>query len=520
MKPPTVTTPERRPAVWTSRRPATPELLAETWHVMQDLPAFLTAPLYRRWHLRWGATAAEAAAPMPGDDLVPAAQYRSTRAITIAAPISQVWPWLVQVGCLRAGFYSNDLLDNVAHPSATTIIPELQRLEVGQLIPMSPSDTASERTAFRVKSFLVNEWLLWSKPDSTWAWSLTPTDDGGTRLVTRIRALYDWRHPLAGLTALVLMEFGDFAMLRRMLRGIKARAESGRAGPGKALSAITKPVALVGRGGRLYRRLAADTDVTGLPAAPAARDLVTEEDLAGLPVAAQRYLRRVEVVGRPPDWSFQLHSRGRFRLRRDWPPMPCEAWQYNSAPAVARLFHMQINAAGLVPMVGRDSYLRGRGVMRGRLAGLLTVARGSGPEYDVSELVTFLNDAVIFAPSMLLRLPVSWSPADDRAFDVTLTDGGHQVTARVFLDDRDLPCDFSTGDRYRDTAEGPVRTRWSTPVGKWHEAGGRWQPGRGTAVWDLPEGSLTYAEFTFGPGDIRYNIAPAELLRGLWQRVA
>jgi hypothetical protein len=192
------------------------------------LASFLTAPLYRRWHLRWGATAAEATAELPGDTLVPAAQYRSTRAITIDAPASEIWPWLVQVGCLRGGFYSDDLLDNLAHPSATTIIPELQHLEVGQLIPMSPPGRTSERTAFSVHSFRVNEWLLWSKPDSTWAWSLTPTDTGGTRLVARIRAWYDWRHPLAGTAAVLLMEFGDFAMLRRMLRGIKARAESGR----------------------------------------------------------------------------------------------------------------------------------------------------------------------------------------------------------------------------------------------------------------------------------------------------
>src|SRR6185312_12977654 len=94
-------------------------------------------PLYRRWHLRWGATVAEATAELPGDTLVPAAQYRSTRAITIDAPASKIWPWLVQVGCLRGGFYSDDLLDNLAHPSATTIIPEFQHLEIGQLVPMS-----------------------------------------------------------------------------------------------------------------------------------------------------------------------------------------------------------------------------------------------------------------------------------------------------------------------------------------------------------------------------------------------
>jgi hypothetical protein len=132
----------------------------------------------------------------------------------------------VQVGCQRAGFYSNDLLDNLGHPSATTIVPSLQHLEVGQWVPMSPAATPTDRTALKVHSFELNEWLLWSKPDSTWAWHLTATDDGGTRLVTRIHAVYDWRNPPMALLGVLLMEFGDFAMLRKMLRGIKARAES------------------------------------------------------------------------------------------------------------------------------------------------------------------------------------------------------------------------------------------------------------------------------------------------------
>jgi hypothetical protein len=91
---------------------------------------------------------------------------------------------------------------------------------------MSSAATPTDRTAFKVHSFELNEWLLWSKPDSTWAWHLTATDDGGTRLVTRIHAVYDWRNPPMALLGVLLMEFGDFAMLRKMLRGIKARAES------------------------------------------------------------------------------------------------------------------------------------------------------------------------------------------------------------------------------------------------------------------------------------------------------
>ena len=206
-------------------RPTPRDLLAEIGDVAHDVPAFLTAPLYRRWHLQWGATPDEVLRSLPGDELVSTAQFKATRAITIEAPPGAVWPWLVQVGCLRAGWYSNDLLDNLGRRSATTIVPGLQHLEVGQWVPMSPS-APSERTAFKVHSFQVNAWLLWTKPDSTWVWQLTPTDDNGTRLVTRIHAVYDWRHPLTAALGVLIMEFGDFAMNRRMLRGIKARAES------------------------------------------------------------------------------------------------------------------------------------------------------------------------------------------------------------------------------------------------------------------------------------------------------
>src|ERR1700726_3537704 len=93
------------------------ELLAEIRDVAHDLPAFVTEPLYRRWHLRWGATPAEVGRALPGDALVPHAQFRATRAITINASPNEVWPWLVQVGCLRGGWYSNDLLDNLGRPS-------------------------------------------------------------------------------------------------------------------------------------------------------------------------------------------------------------------------------------------------------------------------------------------------------------------------------------------------------------------------------------------------------------------
>ena len=69
---------------------------------------------------------------------------------------------------------------------------------------MSPAAIPTDRIAFKVHSFEPGKWLLWTKPDSTWAWHLTATDDGGTRLVTRNRAVYDWRNPPMALLSVLL----------------------------------------------------------------------------------------------------------------------------------------------------------------------------------------------------------------------------------------------------------------------------------------------------------------------------
>lgn len=214
----TRTGPQRR------TRPTASELSTEAWHVIADLPRFATAPLYRDWHLRWGATDAEVNAPMPGDDIIADASYVTTRAITIYAPPEEVWPWLVQMGCLRAGFYANDLLDNLGHPSAGTIVPQFQHLEVGQWVPMSPRP--SDTTAFKVAGFEVSQWLLWQQPLSTWSWRLGRLPKDRTRLVTRLRSHLDWSNPSMSLLSIVLNEFGDFPMMRRMLLGIRDRAEA------------------------------------------------------------------------------------------------------------------------------------------------------------------------------------------------------------------------------------------------------------------------------------------------------
>jgi hypothetical protein len=205
------------------RRPGRRHAIAD---LLRGIPFFLATPFVRRWHLRWGATSTEVAAAMPGDDLVRRAQFVATRAITIDAPPDRVWPWIRQIGFRRAGFYAYDLLDNLGHPSASEIVEELQDLKVGDWIAMA--EPVNEVTAFRVDAFEEPRWMVWRKPDSTWAWQLEPLEAGKTRLVTRLKCRYELDRPASAVVSMALMELGDFPMMRHLLLGLKARAEGTR----------------------------------------------------------------------------------------------------------------------------------------------------------------------------------------------------------------------------------------------------------------------------------------------------
>jgi hypothetical protein len=233
---------------------------------------------------------------------------------------------------------------------------------------------------------------------------------------------------------------------------------------------------------------------------------VTESDLVGLPEPARRYLRAMGVVGRRRDRWFRARFRGGFRMKPGQAWMPYESWQYDAADPVTRVVDMRIDAAGVLPMFGTDTYLAGEGRMRGRLFGLVTVAEGGGREFDLGELVTYLNDAAMLAPSMLLTPNVQWMPHDQRSFDVTITDRGNTVSARFFVDPTGRLIDFRTDDRWYAGSTPPRRTTWSTPIDGWTTlAGGRPVPTDGSATWHLPEGEFSYVRGSFDPSSIEFD---------------
>ncbi len=259
-------------------------------------------------------------------------------------------------------------------------------------------------------------------------------------------------------------------------------------------------------------QFAQEVAASGLPSGPGPQTPVTDAELAELPEPARRYLRFMGVPGRPRDWSFRMHTEARFKpaLGESW--RTAESWQYNSALSVARIYHMKLRFYG-VPVIGRDIYLHGAGRLVVRALDLVTVENESGPDFDLAELVTWLNDAVLFAPSMLLGPATTWTAAGNDAFDLAFRDAGHLVTARVTVDALGAPLDFETDMRsMRDPATRKIRrARWSTTIHGWQEARGRRLPTGGRALWHLPDGDFPYAELTVQPGDMEFNVPPGAI---------
>lgn len=182
----------------------------------------------RPWSLRWGASDAEIGATLPGDELMARAERQVTRAISIKASPEKIWPWLVQMGAGRGGFYSYDWLEtNLLRcpiTNAKGIIPELQHLKLGDPLRLCPEGsgppmvyTVGRLDPGQALVMGVREAQDWGH---TWAFVLQPLPDGFTRLIVRSRTATEqsWQK---------LVEPGEFIMERGMMLGIKQRAEKG-----------------------------------------------------------------------------------------------------------------------------------------------------------------------------------------------------------------------------------------------------------------------------------------------------
>jgi hypothetical protein len=180
--------------------------------------------LIRPWHLRWGATDEDFSKPLPGDELVPDPGIESTRAISVNAPVEEVWPWLAQIGQDRGGFYSYEWLENLAGcrmRNADRIHPAWQHREVGEIVFLHPATGMKVATFEAGRAIVLEGWG---------AFVVEPIDEESTRVLLRTRVPRG-----AVLYYLLGIEIPHFIMEQRMLKGIKERAEMRGLNPNPAV---------------------------------------------------------------------------------------------------------------------------------------------------------------------------------------------------------------------------------------------------------------------------------------------
>jgi hypothetical protein len=189
----------------------------------------LHALIVRPWLLAWGVSVEERERSLPGDTLMPEAAQTTTRAVTIQAPPAAVWPWLVQMGQDRAGFYTHNWVERLLRsgiPDVHDLHPEWQQLAVGDIMRTNREIRSGHPIGWpvavvdRERALVVRSTAL---PAGTYAWVLEPASPASTRLLARDRMLWPWwQRPFQ----LLLFEPLHAYMQTGMLQGIKARVES------------------------------------------------------------------------------------------------------------------------------------------------------------------------------------------------------------------------------------------------------------------------------------------------------
>jgi hypothetical protein len=164
----------------------------------------------------------EAIRSLPGDELVADAKVRWNHAITIHARPADIWPWLVQMGCRRGGWYSYDGLDNGGVQSAERVVSEFQQVQVGDIFPMTPKveDTFVVRLVEPERALVLGD----AAGGMAWEFVLEPVDEDSTRVIARVRATYD--NPAFGLFLKGVWHPTHFAMERRQLLNLRRRVEA------------------------------------------------------------------------------------------------------------------------------------------------------------------------------------------------------------------------------------------------------------------------------------------------------
>lgn len=233
------------------------------------------------------------------------------------------------------------------------------------------------------------------------------------------------------------------------------------------------------------------------------KDILTEEDIRNLPGPVQKYIRYSNSIGKQKVSNFRVVFEGEFRTdpKKDWGKM--NAVQFTDLTDTTRLYYLQLKMFGLT-VTGLHKYADTKATMLAKVAGIITVVDGKGPEMNYGETVTVFNDMAMLAPGSLTDKRIEWQSIDSSTVKAVFNNNGIKISAFLYFNEKGELINFISEDRYYSpTGKTYQKFRWSTPTNKYKVYNGIRISSGGEAVWSLPEGEYKYGRINIK--EIQYN---------------
>jgi hypothetical protein len=232
-------------------------------------------------------------------------------------------------------------------------------------------------------------------------------------------------------------------------------------------------------------------------------DILTQEDMAHMPVIVQKYLHYTKSIGQPKVKNFKCELSGGMRSNPGDEYMKVHSVQYNFYQQPSRYFHMEASKMGL-PAAGLHLYQNATATFQVKLLNWFNVVDAKGSKMSQGETVTLLNDMCIMAPATLIDKRIRWEELDDLTAKAIFKNRDIEISAILYFDEKGELRDFVSHDRFETDGLQYTNSPWSTPLEDYKMINGYLLPGKGKLIYHRPEGDFVYGELEVN--SVNYNL--------------
>lgn len=236
-------------------------------------------------------------------------------------------------------------------------------------------------------------------------------------------------------------------------------------------------------------------------------ELLTENDIALLPMIVQKYLHYTKSVGQPKVKNFRAEFTGGMCSKPDDEYMKLESVQYNFYENPSRYFYMTASKMGL-PATGLHLYQNETATFEVKLLNWFKVVDAKGDKMNQAETVTVLNDMCVIAPATLIDRRITWESINNTAVKAIFKNGSISISAMLYFNEKGELVNFISNDRYDTDGKKYISYPWATPVEDYKMINGYLLPSKAKLIYQRPDGDFTYGELEYK--SIKYNLTSFE----------